>query len=117
MILVETPLNDARTQAVFEQVKKLVPGKLIRYVVNSHSHFDHSGGLRTAVAEGATIITQANNVPTSSACSPAEQRPPDHGGVRRKAASRACRSKLDLGDARVPSRSTASAAVRTATAS
>ena len=40
-------------------MKKLVPGKPIRYVVNSHPHFDHAGGLRAAVAEGATIVTQA----------------------------------------------------------
>ena len=38
-----------------------MPGKPIRYVVNSHSHFDHSGGLRAAVAEGAAIVTQAQN--------------------------------------------------------
>ena len=36
LVLVETPLNDARTQAVIEQVKALAPGKPIRYVVNSH---------------------------------------------------------------------------------
>ena len=42
-------------------MKKLVPGKPIRYVVNSHAHFDHSGGLRAAVGEGATIVTQAQN--------------------------------------------------------
>ena len=48
---------------VLAQVKKLAPGKPIRYVVNSHNHFDHSGGLRAAVAEGATIITQAENKP------------------------------------------------------
>src|SRR4029077_17181586 len=40
-----------------------VPGKPIRYVINSHGHFDHSGGLRAAVAEGATIITHAQNRP------------------------------------------------------
>jgi glyoxylase-like metal-dependent hydrolase (beta-lactamase superfamily II) len=61
MVLVETPLGDARSAAVIEQVKQLAPGKPIRYAINSHSHFDHSGGLRTAVAEGATIITQAGN--------------------------------------------------------
>ena len=61
VILVETPLNDGRTLPVIAEVKKLVPGKPIRYVVNSHSHFDHSGGLRAAVAEGATIVTQAQN--------------------------------------------------------
>ena len=61
LILVETPLNDGRSVPVMDQVKKLAPGKPIRYVVNSHSHFDHSGGLRAAVAEGATIVTQAQN--------------------------------------------------------
>jgi len=63
MILVETPLNDGRSVPVLAQVKQLVPGKPIRYVINSHTHFDHSGGLRAAVAEGATIITQAQNKP------------------------------------------------------
>lgn len=61
LVLVETPLNDGRSGPVIEQVRKLAPGKPIRYVINSHAHFDHSGGLRTAVAEGATIITQAGN--------------------------------------------------------
>ena len=63
MIVVETPLNDGRSVPVLAQVKQLVPGKPIRYVINSHTHFDHSGGLRAAIAEGATIITQAQNKP------------------------------------------------------
>jgi glyoxylase-like metal-dependent hydrolase (beta-lactamase superfamily II) len=63
LVLVETPLNDARTQAVIDHVKGLAPRKPIRYAVNSHQHFDHSGGVRAAVAEGATIVTQAGNVP------------------------------------------------------
>ncbi len=63
LVLVETPLNDLRTQAVIDAVKPLAPGKPIRYAVNSHAHFDHSGGVRTAVADGATIVTQAANVP------------------------------------------------------
>ena len=61
MVLVETPLNDGRAGPVFEAVKKLVPGKPIRFVVNTHNHFDHAGGVRTAAAEGYTIITQAGN--------------------------------------------------------
>lgn len=59
LVLVEAPLNDGRTGPVLAEVKKLAPGKPIRYAINSHSHFDHSGGLRTAAAEGATIVTQA----------------------------------------------------------
>jgi len=62
-VLVETPLDEARSKAVIEQVLQLAPGKPIRFVVNSHQHFDHSGGLRSAVAEGATIVTQAANAP------------------------------------------------------
>jgi glyoxylase-like metal-dependent hydrolase (beta-lactamase superfamily II) len=63
LVLVETPLNDARTQAVIDHVKTLVPVKPIRYAVNSHAHFDHSGGVRAAVAAGATVVTMAGNVP------------------------------------------------------
>jgi len=39
----------------------VIPNKPIKYVVNTHGHFDHSGGLRTFVAEGATIITHQGN--------------------------------------------------------
>jgi glyoxylase-like metal-dependent hydrolase (beta-lactamase superfamily II) len=57
MMLVESPLFDGRTLPVLVEVKKLVPGKPVAIVVNSHHHFDHAGGLRSAVAEGATLVT------------------------------------------------------------
>ena len=41
--------------------QQAIPGKPIRFVVNSHAHFDHAGGLGAAVAEGATILTHRNN--------------------------------------------------------
>ncbi len=55
MIVVESPLYDGRALPMLQEVKKL-SSKPIRYVVNSHPHFDHAGGLRTAVGEGATIV-------------------------------------------------------------
>jgi hypothetical protein len=58
LVLVEAPLNDGRSGPVIDEVKKLAPGKPIRYAINSHGHFDHSGGLRAAGREGATIVTQ-----------------------------------------------------------
>lgn len=61
--LVECPLNDERAMAVLDAVKQTIPNKPIRYVINTHQHFDHSGGLRACVAEGATVITQADNKP------------------------------------------------------
>ena len=63
LILVETPLDDSRAKAVIDRVRQLAPGKPIRFVVNTHQHFDHSGGVRSAVSEGATIVTQAANAP------------------------------------------------------
>lgn len=61
IVLVEAPLNEARSLALIAKLKEIIPGKPIKYVVNSHAHFDHSGGLRTFAAEGATIVTEAAN--------------------------------------------------------
>src|SRR4029450_13358718 len=61
--VVDAPENEARSVAVIDAVRKAIPGKSIRYVVNTHHHFDHSGGLRTSAAEGATIVTHAANIP------------------------------------------------------
>jgi metallo-beta-lactamase superfamily protein len=59
--VVDAPTDETRSLAVIAQVKQLVPDKPIRYVINTHHHFDHSGGLRTYVAEGATVITHEGN--------------------------------------------------------
>ena len=52
----EAPLNEARSLAVIEEIVKLAPGKPIRWLVSSHPHFDHIGGLRTYLHIGATIV-------------------------------------------------------------
>ena len=57
MILVEAPLFDGRAAAVLDEVKMLGNGKPVRYAINSHHHFDHSGGLRTAVSQGAIVVS------------------------------------------------------------
>jgi glyoxylase-like metal-dependent hydrolase (beta-lactamase superfamily II) len=63
VIVVEAPQQEARSEAVIAKVKEIIPNKPIRYLINTHVHFDHSGGLRTYVAEGATIVTHAMNRP------------------------------------------------------
>ena len=61
LAVVEAPLNEQRSLAVIAEAKKLAPNKPIRYLVNTHHHFDHMGGLRTYAAQGATIVTHQGN--------------------------------------------------------
>jgi len=61
VVIVEAPLNEARSLAVINETMRLFPGKQIRFLINTHQHFDHIGGLRTYAHIGATIITHARN--------------------------------------------------------
>ena len=63
IVLIEAPQSEERAMAIITEAKRLIPNKPIRYVVNTHQHFDHSGGLRPLVAEGATIITHEVHKP------------------------------------------------------
>ena len=59
--VVEAPLDEERSLAVIEEIVKLVPSKPIRFIVNTHAHYDHLGGLRTYLHIGATVITHQRN--------------------------------------------------------
>ena len=61
VLVVEAGQSDARGRAVIAAAREAIPGKPVRFVVNSHPHFDHASGLAAAVAEGATILTHRNN--------------------------------------------------------
>jgi glyoxylase-like metal-dependent hydrolase (beta-lactamase superfamily II) len=56
IVLFEAPLGDGRTNLAIQATKDAIPGKPIRTVLVTHHHFDHSGGLRAAAAEDATIV-------------------------------------------------------------
>jgi len=59
--VIEAPLNEERSLAVIGEVNRLIPNKPIRFVVNTHHHWDHLGGIRTFVHEGAAVITHEGN--------------------------------------------------------
>jgi glyoxylase-like metal-dependent hydrolase (beta-lactamase superfamily II) len=61
VVLVEAPQSEERAIAVIDAVTQALPDKPIRYVVNTHVHFDHSGGLRPLVDAGATVVTHESN--------------------------------------------------------
>ena len=61
LVVIEAPLNEARSHAVIAKIHELFPGRKISAVINTHAHFDHAGGLRTFVAEGVKVITHERN--------------------------------------------------------
>jgi glyoxylase-like metal-dependent hydrolase (beta-lactamase superfamily II) len=63
VVLVEGMTGEARSLAINAEIAKLVPSKPLRYVINTHAHYDHAGGLRTYVAQGVTVVTHELNKP------------------------------------------------------
>jgi glyoxylase-like metal-dependent hydrolase (beta-lactamase superfamily II) len=56
LIAVEAPNDDGQAIQSIDMAKKKYPGKPIRYLILTHHHVDHVGGMRTYAAEGATIV-------------------------------------------------------------
>jgi glyoxylase-like metal-dependent hydrolase (beta-lactamase superfamily II) len=61
LTLFEVYASEANAKAVIDKARSLVPGKPLTEAIVSHHHFDHTGGLRAAVAEGLTIVMQRGN--------------------------------------------------------
>ncbi|HEY0144200.1 MAG TPA: MBL fold metallo-hydrolase [Thermoanaerobaculia bacterium] len=63
VLVSEAPIGSAVTEQVLAKVRELAPNKPVRYLVQSHHHGDHLGGIRGYVAEGTTIVTGATAKP------------------------------------------------------
>jgi len=63
LVLIEAPLGEAYSNVALKEIRNLFGPKPIRYVVNTHAHFDAAGGLRTYAAQGTIILTQEINKP------------------------------------------------------
>jgi glyoxylase-like metal-dependent hydrolase (beta-lactamase superfamily II) len=61
IVMIDAPLDEKRSLAVIAKIKETIPNKPITYLINTHAHFDHAGGVRTYVDEGATIVTLPMN--------------------------------------------------------
>jgi glyoxylase-like metal-dependent hydrolase (beta-lactamase superfamily II) len=61
VVVFEAPGTSAGADKLIARIKETMPGKPIRYIVISHHHGDHIGGLRSFIAEGATVITTPGN--------------------------------------------------------
>ncbi|HYM02895.1 MAG TPA: MBL fold metallo-hydrolase, partial [Stellaceae bacterium] len=59
LVVFDAPVNEWQSRWVIDAAKAKYPGKPIKYLVLTHHHMDHTGGARTYVAEGATIIVPA----------------------------------------------------------
>jgi glyoxylase-like metal-dependent hydrolase (beta-lactamase superfamily II) len=56
LVIFDAPYGELQSRWVIDAAKAKYPGKPVRYLVLSHHHMDHSGGVRTFIAEGATVI-------------------------------------------------------------
>jgi glyoxylase-like metal-dependent hydrolase (beta-lactamase superfamily II) len=56
LTMFEAPSSQAWTKALIERARATVPAKPLTELVVSHHHFDHTGGIRQAMAEGLTIV-------------------------------------------------------------
>lgn len=61
VLVAEGPNNEGQSLEVIRQIRETCGDKPIRYLITTHHHEDHTGGIRTYAAEGAIIVTHANN--------------------------------------------------------
>jgi hypothetical protein len=62
LVIYELGRNPIEAAQILDYARSLAPGKPIRYLVISHNHFDHTAGVRQAVAEGLTIIGRPSSI-------------------------------------------------------
>jgi glyoxylase-like metal-dependent hydrolase (beta-lactamase superfamily II) len=61
LLVLEAPLDSDTAQLALSHIRARLGDRPIRYVAASHHHPDYLGGLRTFVAQGATLVTTPGN--------------------------------------------------------
>jgi glyoxylase-like metal-dependent hydrolase (beta-lactamase superfamily II) len=63
LVIFDAPYGELQSRWVIDAAKAKYPGKPIKYLVLTHQHMDHTGGMRTYVADGATVIVPSPDKP------------------------------------------------------
>lgn len=61
LAIVEAVWYPRRSEAILRELHKKWPDKPLKYVILTHHHLDHAGGLLPYAAAGATVVTGASN--------------------------------------------------------
>ncbi|MEP5612673.1 MAG: MBL fold metallo-hydrolase [Cyclobacteriaceae bacterium] len=61
VMVLDAPLSDFLSHIYIQIIGQVAPGKPIKYVVPTHHHSDHIGGIRRFMAHGATIVASPGN--------------------------------------------------------
>lgn len=62
LVLVEAPVSEEATQRLLDTIGERWPDKPVRWLVATHHHFDHAGGVPAVMAAGGTLVTTPGNV-------------------------------------------------------
>jgi glyoxylase-like metal-dependent hydrolase (beta-lactamase superfamily II) len=62
VMVIEAPVGDALSRSIMNKIEEIAPGKPIKYLVATHYHIDHIGGVRAYLAAGASVVTTPGNV-------------------------------------------------------
>jgi glyoxylase-like metal-dependent hydrolase (beta-lactamase superfamily II) len=63
LVVTEAPLNSENGELIIQEARKIAPGKPIKYFLFSHFHPDYTGGMRSFVHAGATVLCCSTDVP------------------------------------------------------